>query len=120
MTRTRTLPVLVLLAAFAPALAVAQPTAAPAGSANGETCEAKMQALEQSPAEGEERLAEKNEIIAVCAREYRRDAAIARLVKDCAKYEKQAVAQQQFVAECQLAAYNYANALRAAKSEFKN
>jgi len=79
-----------------------------------------MQALEQSPAEGEERLAEKNAVIAVCAREYRRDAAIVRLVKECAKYEKQAVVQQQFVAECQLAAYNYANALRAAKSEFKN
>jgi hypothetical protein len=113
MVLARTISVLTVMAALAPVPAYAQP-------AGGQNCEAKMQPLEQSTAEGEERLAEKNEAIAICSREYRRDAAIMRLVKECAKYEKQPVVQQQLVADCQLAAFNYANALRTAKSEFKN
>jgi hypothetical protein len=39
-------------------------------------------------------------------------------VKECAKYEEQPVVKQQAVAECQLAAFNYANALRTLKAEF--
>jgi len=40
-------------------------------------------------------------------------------VKECAKFEEQPVVKQQFVAECQLAAFKYANALRALKMEYK-
>ena len=45
-------------------------------------------------------------------------AAIGRLVTECAKYVEQPVVKQQFVADCQLAAFGYANALRALKLEF--
>ncbi len=82
-------------------------------------CEASMQKLEASNAEGEERLREKNEVIELCARQYERDNAIKRLVRECAKFEEQPVVKQQLVAECQLAAFNYANALRTLKAEFK-
>ena len=44
-------------------------------------------------------------------------ATIERLVEQCAKYEEQPVVKQQFVAECQLAAFGYANALRTLKAE---
>jgi len=79
-------------------------------------CEAGIQKLEASQAEGEERLAEKRQVIDRCSSEYRRDKAIERLVKECARYEEQPVLKQQFVAECQLAAFNYANALRTLKA----
>jgi hypothetical protein len=39
-------------------------------------------------------------------------------VKACAKYEEQPVIKQQAVAECQLAAFNYAETLRSLKADF--
>jgi hypothetical protein len=74
--------------------------------------------LDASNAEGEERLAEKNEIIGVCISQYTHDKTILGLVKECAKYEEQPVVKQQSVAECQLAAFNYANALRTLKADY--
>ena len=76
-----------------------------------------MRKLDASTAEGEERLAEKNEVIGICATRYTGDRTIAMLVKQCAKYEEQPVVTQQFVADCQLAAFGYANALRTLKAE---
>ena len=84
-----------------------------------EDCEARMQRLDASKAEGEERLAEKNGVIAPCTSQYKRDKTIGQLVAECAKYEEQPVIKQQFVAECQLAAFGYANALRALKAEYR-
>lgn len=49
--------------------------------------------------------------------QYESVTAIKRLVKDCAKFEEQPVMKQQLVAECQ--AFNYANALRTLKAEYK-
>jgi hypothetical protein len=66
-----------------------------------------------------ERLTEKNEVVGYCATQYKKDKTIEMLVKECAKYEEQAVVKQQAVAECQLAAFNYANALRALKTEYR-
>ena len=63
--------------AVAPGYAEPAKRAAPAAS---EDCEARIQKLEASTAEGEERLAEKNAVIAHCAGQYRRDQAIERLV----------------------------------------
>src|SRR5215470_15480038 len=54
-------------------------------------CEARIQKLEASTAEGEERLAEKNAVIEACAKQYRRDRTVVALVKECAKYEEQPV-----------------------------
>jgi hypothetical protein len=102
--------ILALVTAASPALAGER-------KANDD-CEARMQKLDASNAEGQERLDEKNEVIAVCARQYKRDKTIERLVQECAKYEEQPVVKQQSVAECQLAAFNYANALRALKAEY--
>jgi hypothetical protein len=82
-------------------------------------CEAGITRLDSSQAEGEERLAEKREVIEQCFRQYQRDKTIKGLVAECAKYEEQPVVKQQFVAECQLAAFNYANALRSLKAEYK-
>ena len=39
-------------------------------------------------------------------------------MKECAKYEEQPVLKQQSVAECQLAAFSYANGLRTLKEEY--
>ena len=91
--------------------------AAPARAADD--CETRIQKLDASQAEGEERLAEKNAVIGHCSRQYRHDKTIERLVKECAKYEEQPVIKRQFVAECQLAAFNYANALRTLKAEYR-
>jgi hypothetical protein len=119
--------ILALVIAAAPAMAgertaeatrVARKTSSPPKLAS-EDCETRMQKLDASTAEGEERLAEKNAVIAVCDNQYKRDSAIGTLVKQCAKYEEQPVVKQQFVAECQLAAFNYANALRALKAEYR-
>lgn len=82
-------------------------------------CETRIQKLDASNAEGEERLAEKNEVIDFCASQYQHDKTIESLVKECAKFEEQPVVKQQFVAECQLAAFKYANALRTLKTEYK-
>lgn len=108
--------ILALVVAMAPGHAEQAKRAAPAAS---EDCEARIQKLEASTAEGEERLAEKNAVIAHCARQYRRDQTIVALVKECAKYEEQPVVKQQLLAECQLAAYGYANALRSLKAEYR-
>lgn len=85
----------------------------------GDDCETRIEKLEASKAEGEERLAEKHEVIGFCASRYKHDEAIGRLVKECAKYEEQPVVNQQFVAECQLAAFNYANALHTLKEGYR-
>lgn len=77
-----------------------------------------MQKLDASQAEGEERLAEKQRVIEACASQYKNDKTIAKLVQKCAKYAEQPVVTQQFVAECQLAAFNYANALDTLKAEY--
>jgi hypothetical protein len=115
-----------LVAAGVPALAgeqttrqarVARNAASPPNSTEGD-CETRIQKLDASNTEGDERLAEKNEVINFCAGQYERDKTIARLVKECAKYEEQPVTMQQFVADCQLAAFNYANALRSLKAEY--
>jgi hypothetical protein len=119
--------VLALATAILPAIGAAQTsnqtaiphivTSAPQG---GEVdCEARIQKLEDSNTEGEERLAAKNEVIDFCARQYEHDNTIKALVKACAKFEEQPVVKQQFVAECQLAAFTYANALRTLKMEYR-
>jgi hypothetical protein len=78
-----------------------------------------MRKLDASPAEGEERLREKNEVIDYCASQYKNDKTITRLVKECAKYIEQPVVKQQSVAECQLAAFNYADALYTLRAEYR-
>lgn len=103
------------------ALIAAMTPVAAAGSqahSGDDDCEARMQKLDASDAEGEERLAVKNAVIAFCARQYAQDVTINKLVGECAKYEEQPVLKQQFVAECQLAAFAYANALRTLKLEY--
>ena len=80
-------------------------------------CETGIQKLDASNAEGQERLDEKNALIDLCANQYKHDKTIQRLVAECAKYEEQPIVKQQFVAECQLAAFGYANALRTLKTE---
>ena len=95
------------------------PDAASRADTGSDDCETRMQKLDASGAEGEERLAEKNDVIGLCATQYRRDKTIEKLVNECAKYEEQAVVKLQSVAECQLAAYNYANALHTLKSEYR-
>jgi hypothetical protein len=80
-------------------------------------CEIRIQKLNASNAEGQERLDEKHVVIDFCANQYRHDKTIEWLVEQCAKYEEQPVVKQQFVAECQLAAFGYANALRTLKAE---
>jgi hypothetical protein len=80
-------------------------------------CETRIRKLDASNAEGQERLDGKHVVIDFCANQYRHDKTIERLVEQCAKYEEQPVVKQQFVAECQLAAFGYANALRTLKAE---
>jgi hypothetical protein len=82
-------------------------------------CETGIRKLDTSNAEGQERLDEKNALIDFCANQYKHDKTIQRLVAECAKYEEQPVVKQQFVAECQLAAFGYANALRTLKAEYR-
>jgi hypothetical protein len=89
----------------------------PAASAADE-CDARMQKLEQSPAEGEDRLREKYAVVEFCDEQYKNDKTIERLVNECAKYVEQPVVKQQFAASCMLAAYGYANALYALKEEY--
>ena len=103
--------ILALVTSIAPAFAGEQIKHAP-------DCEAKMQELDSSSAEGQERLDLKNVVIEFCAAQYKHDKSIDNLVKRCAKYEEQPVVKQQSVAECQLAAFNYANALRTLKAEY--
>jgi hypothetical protein len=112
------LSVLALVSSAAPAgaeQAKGKQMARPAPSA--ETCETRISKLESSQAEGAERLAEKSEVIDHCSSQYKRDKTIERLVKECQKYEGQSVVRRQFVAECQIAAYGYANALYSLRAE---
>lgn len=95
------------------------PSAASSRNSTREDCETRIQKLDASQAEGEERLAEKNEVIGHCAAAYEHDKTIQRLVNECAKYEEQPVVKQQSVAECQLAAFNYASALHTLKTEYR-
>ena len=81
-------------------------------------CESSIQKLDASQAEGEERLVEKRAVIDTCVSQYKNDKMVRTLVKECAKYEEQPVVKQQFVADCQLAAFNYANALSSLKAEY--
>jgi hypothetical protein len=118
---------LALVAAAAPALAGEQAAAgtqkvrksASSPKSIEAGCKTRIEKLDASQAEGEERLAEKNEVIEFCASQYRHDKITQRLVKACAKYEEQPVVKRQFVAECQLAAFNYAIALQALKAEYR-
>lgn len=115
-----------LVAAVAPAVAGAQPSkatqasgnTAPLSKSSEDDCESRIQRLDALDAEGEERLAAKYQAIDVCARQYGHDTTIEKLVKECAKFEEQPVLKQQFMADCQLAAFTYANALRALKMEY--
>jgi len=91
-------------------------TPASSGETN-DNCEARMRKLDVSQAEGADRLAEKNSVIEYCDGQYKHDKTIRKLVKECAKYEKQPIITQQFAAECMLAAFGYANALYALKAE---
>jgi hypothetical protein len=88
-------------------------------NSTGYDCETRIRKFDASNAEGEERLAEKNGVIGHCASEYKGDKTIERLVKECARYEEQSIVKQQSVAECQLAAFNYANTLRTLKAEYR-
>jgi hypothetical protein len=119
--------ILGFIAAAGPARAAEQPAkdrhvlrgAASSPNSSEDECETRIRKLEASDAEGRERLDEKNEVIDHCARQYKRDRTIERLVKACATYEQQPVVKQQSVAECQLAAFKYANALRTLKAEYR-
>jgi hypothetical protein len=97
-------------AAAAPALAGGQK----------DDCASSIEKLDNSTAEGEERLAEKYKVINFCDGQYAHDSTIKALVKECAKYAAQPVVKQQFLAECQLAAFKYANALRDLKAEYRS
>ena len=103
-----------LAAAAIPTLAAERNTS----SANDD-CDSRIQKLDDLNAEGEERLAEKYKVINFCAGQYAHDATVIKLVKECAKLEEQPVVKQQFLADCQLAAFKYANALRDLKAEYK-
>lgn len=119
--------IIALVAAVAPGFAgeqIAGDTHAPRSAASQPTpieddCETRIQKLDASNAEGQERLDEKNVVIDFCANQYRHDKTIERLVAECAKYEEQPVMKQQFVAEFQLAAFNYANILHTLKAEYR-
>jgi hypothetical protein len=93
--------------------------AAPARAADSavNTCEAGIEKLDVSTAEGDERLTEKNGVLDRCAKAYARDKTSERLVKECTRYEAQAASAQQLAADCQLAAYRYVNALRLLKAQ---
>jgi hypothetical protein len=95
------------------------PSAFSRANATEDNCEARIRKLDASQAEGEDRLAEKYAVIDYCAGQYKNEKTIERLVKECAKYEEQPVVKQQFVAECQLAAFNYADALDALKAQYR-
>jgi hypothetical protein len=100
-------------------LAAVAALAAPARAGQQkEDCEARIDKLDKSSAEGAERLAEKYLVVDYCASQYKNDKTVDRLVQECAKYVEQPVIKQQFVAECMLAAYKYANTLYFLKAEY--
>ena len=111
--------VLALVIASAPARSDEQAASGFSAANSGEgDCETRMQKLDESQAEGEDRLREKYRVIDYCASQYENDKTIQRLAEECAQYIEQPVIKQQFFAECQLAAFNYANALYALKAEY--
>jgi hypothetical protein len=120
--------ILALVTAAAPAWSAEQaahgkhvlPNASSPAKSTEDDCDTRMRKLDASQAEGEERLREKNEVIDYCASQYKNDKTIVRLVKECAKYVEQPVVKQQFVAECQLAAFNFANALHTLIAEYRH
>jgi hypothetical protein len=99
-------------------LILALVTTAAAAWSGEDNCETRMQKLDASPAEGAQRLTEKYAVIDYCDSQYKNDKTIQRLVKECEKYVEQPVLKQQFFAECQLAAFHYANALYFLKAEY--
>jgi hypothetical protein len=117
--------IIALVTATAPGFAgeqIAADTHAPRSAASQPTpieddCETRIEKLDASNAEGQQRLDEKNMVIDFCANQYKHDKTIEKLVAECAKYAEQPVVKQQFVAECQLAAFGYANALHTLKAE---
>ena len=108
-----------LVMAAAPVGAVEPAASRGAAHINPANCEDRIDELETSNAEGEERLVAKRAVIDACFNEFRRDKTIMSLVAQCAKYGEQPVVKQQFVAECQLAAFRYGNALRALKAQYR-
>lgn len=95
----------------------AKPFAPAAAAPSDDDCAARIQKLEESGAEGAERLAAKWEVVAFCAKEFKGDKTVQRLVKECAKFLDQPVLRQLLVSECQLAAYGYGNAMRMLKED---
>jgi hypothetical protein len=93
-------------------------TASTPPNPTGDDCEARIEKLDASQAEGEERLAEKRSVIDACVDQYKHDKTIISLVTECEKYEEQPVIKRQFAAECQLAAFKYGNALRELKAQY--
>jgi hypothetical protein len=116
-----------LLAATAPVRAVentaldkpvSRGTARPP-NVTSDDCEARIEKLDASETEGEERLSEKRSVIDACFNQYQHDKTIVSLVLECAKYEEQPVVKRQFAADCQLAAFKYGNELRALKAQYR-
>jgi hypothetical protein len=120
--------VIALVAATAPVRAVEQTTtpdkpvlrnASKPSNLTRDDCEARIEKLDGSDAEGEERLFEKRSVIEACFNQYKHDKTIVSLVLECAKYEEQPVVKRQFAADCQLAAFTYGNELRALKAQYR-
>lgn len=119
--------VIALVAATAPVRAVEQTTpdkpvlrsASKPPNLTRDDCEARIEKLDASDAEGEERLFEKRSVIDACFNQYKHDKTIVSLVLECAKYEEQPVVKRQFAADCQLAAFTYGNELRALKAQYR-
>ena len=119
--------VIALVTAAAPVLAVEQTTldkpvlrsASRPPKSTTDDCEARIEKLDASDAEGEERLFEKRSVIDACFDQYKHDKMIVSLVLECAKYEEQPVVKRQFAADCQLAAFTYGNELRALKAQYR-
>jgi hypothetical protein len=72
---------------FVSMLALVIAMASASSAERSDDCEARMRKLDASQAEGADRLAEKNAVIAYCGSLYKHDQTIQRLVKQCAKYE---------------------------------
>jgi hypothetical protein len=89
------------------------------GNSAGDDCAARIEKLDASDAEGEERLFEKRSVIDACFNQYKRDKTIVSLVGECAKYEEQPVVKRQVAADCQLAAFRYGNELRTLKAQYR-
>ncbi len=83
-----------------------------AGSVKVPDCESEIDKVTISDAEGQQKLDVMNTAINVCAAQFKRDKKITSLVRECAKSE----VEHQFVAQCQIAAFNYANALYGVKA----